>query len=162
MNVKKPLIIAGMASTVALSGVAGTGLVSAATSGDSSSQSSVASLADAIATKFNLSKSDVQLVIDQNRSEHQAERQKKFEARLEQAVKDGKLTSAQKDEVLAKEQELKSYMDSIKDKTPQERRQLMKTKLDELKTWADQNNIAKEYLPLRPGRLAGSADAGQN
>ena len=56
---------------------------------------------------------------------------------------------------MAKEQELKSYMDSIKDKSPQERHKLMKAKLDELKSWAKQNNIPMQYL--RPGPGAGHA-----
>ena len=153
MNMKKPLLVAGAASIVALGGMAGSGIVSAAASGDSSGSSP--SLADEIAGKFHLNKSDVQAVVDQHRAEHQAERQKKFEDRLNQAVADGKLTSAQKDQILAKQTELKNYMDSIKDKSPQERHQLMKAKLDELKAWAKANNIPSQYAhfgPHRPGQ----------
>lgn len=153
MNVKKPLLVAGIASTVALGGVAGSGIVSAATPGNGS-PSGQSNLVDAIASKFNLNKSDVQAVFDQNRQNREAERQQKFEARLDRAVKDGKITSAQKDQILAKQAELKSYMESIKDKSPKERHQLMKTKLDELKAWAKENNIPLQYLG--PGGVHGS------
>lgn len=145
MNVKKPLMIAGIASTVALGGVAGGGIVSAATpsNGTSDSQSS---LVNAIASKFHLNKNDVQAVVDQNRQTHEAERQQRFEARLDQAVKDDKITSSQKEEILAKQKEVQSYMESIKDKSPEERHQLMKTKFDELRAWAKANHIPPQYL----------------
>lgn len=148
MNIKKPLMVAGVASVVSLGGLAGSGVVSAAANPSSSGSNS---LADAIASKFHLNKSDVQSVIKQNHQQHEAEHQQKYEARLDQAVKDGKLSSAQKDQILAKEKELKSYKDSIKDKTPEERHKLMKAKLDELKTWAKQNNIDMQYLRPGPG-----------
>ena len=150
MNIKKPLLIAGAASIVTLGGMAGSGIVSAAASGGS--PGSMPSLADELAGKFHLNKSDVQAVVDQHRAEHQAERQKRFEGRLDQAVADGKLTSDQKDQILAKQTELKSYMDSIKDKSPKERHQLMKAKLDELKAWAEANNIPLKYVHFAPGR----------
>jgi hypothetical protein len=150
MNMKKPLLAAFAASIVTLGGVAGSGIVSAAASGGTSGSTS--SLADEIASKFHLNKSDVQAVVDQHRAEHQAERQKKFEDRLDQAVTDGKLTGDQKDQILAKQTELKDYMDSIKDKSPQERHQLMKAKLGELKTWAKTNNIPPQYVRFAPGR----------
>lgn len=145
MNMKKPLMVAGAASIVTLGGITASGIVSAATPGSSGS---TPSLVDAIASKFHLNKSDVQAVVDQNRAQHQAERQQKYEDRLTKAVSDGKLTSTQKTQLLAQENDLISYMQSIKDKSPQERHQLMKTKLDDLKTWAQQNNIPAQYLPL--------------
>ncbi len=147
MNIKKPALILGAASLISVGGLAGTGIVSAASGNGSGSTS----LVDAIATKFHLNKSEVQSVVDQNRAEHEAEHQKKFESRLDQAVTDGKITSAQKTQILAKEKELKSYMESLKDKTPQERHKLMKAKLDALKTWAKQNGIPSQYVMFGPG-----------
>lgn len=157
MNMKKPLLVATAAAAVTLGGVTANGIVSAATPGPTGS---TPSLVDAISSKFHLNKSDVQAVVDQNRADHRAEREKKFEDRLNQAVSDGKLTSSQKDQILAKEKELKSYMDSIKDKSPQERRQLMKTKLDELKTWATTNNIPMQYLRFGHGHGPGHGPGG--
>lgn len=162
MNIKKPILITGAASLVALGGVTATGIVSAAAAPSSTTGQS--GLVDKIASKFHLNKSEVQAVFDQNRTEHQAKRQQKFEDRLNQAVKDGKLTSGQKDQILAKEKELKDYRDSLKGKSPQEVHKLMKAKLDELKAWAKQNDIPMQYLRPGPGgpHGSGSGSPGHN
>jgi uncharacterized membrane protein YhiD involved in acid resistance len=142
MNTAKKMLVVGAITTVVGAG-AFAGVASAQTSSSTGGQS----LADKIAQKFNLNKNDVQQVIDENRMEHQADHQKQFENRLNQAVTDGKITAAQKDQILAKAQELKTYMDSIKDKTADEKRTLMKTKIDELKQWAKDNNLT-QYMPM--------------
>lgn len=107
---------------------------------------------DKIATKFNLKKADVKAVFDEDRAAHETEMQARYADKLKQAVTDGKLTQAQADLLTAKATELKTYMDTLSDKTPQERGDAMKTKLDELKTWATTNNIPTEYLPGPGGR----------
>jgi uncharacterized membrane protein YhiD involved in acid resistance len=109
------------------------------------------SLVDKITQKFNLNKDDVQKVFDENKADRQAERQQHIEDRLNQAVKDGKITEAQKAAILDKMQEMQTYLDSIKDKTADEKRGLMKTKMDELKKWADDNGLS-QYLPMMVGR----------
>ena len=139
-----------MTATVGIATLAGAGLVNAHTSSTSS-----ADLVDKIAQKFNLNKDDVQKVFDEDRAAHLAERQQQMEERLTQAVKDGKLTQAQADAIKAKLQEMKSFMDSLKDKTTQERHEAMKTKMDELKAWATQNNIPNGYLPMGHGMKGG-------
>lgn len=147
-NYKKPLLVAGVASTIALGTISGAGVVSAATNTDASTDH-MSGLVDKLASKFNLDKNEVKAVFEQDRSERQAERQKQVEERLSQAVTDGKITSEQKAAILAKQAELKEFHESIKDKTRAEKRELMKTKMAELKTWADENDIPTEYL--RPG-----------
>jgi hypothetical protein len=59
-----------------------------------------------IAAKFGLKEADVQSVFDVQRDERQAEMQKRFEDNLTQAVKDGKITQAQKNAILAKHQQM--------------------------------------------------------
>lgn len=149
MKLKKALLVTGAASTIGLSSVVGMGVASAATTGgttDSNSSDGMSSLVDKLATKFNLNKSDVQAVFDEDRSAHDTEMQQKMEERLDQAVTDGKITSAQKTLILNKQKEMKTFMDSLKDKTDDERDAAMKTKMAELKTWASDNNISEEYL----------------
>jgi hypothetical protein len=131
--------------------VAGVGLVNA----QGSTTQNGNSLVDKIAQKFNLNKSDVQKVFDDDRAEHEAKHQQHTEERLTQAVKDGKLIQAQADAIKAKLQEMKTFRDSLKDKTPKERHEAMKTKMDELKQWATQNNIPQEYLPHGHGMRGG-------
>ncbi len=106
MRIKKSIVIAGTAATLGLASVGG---IAAAATGSSSA--STTSLVDKIATKFNLNKDDVQKVFDTDRTEHQTEREQRYEDRLTQAVKDGKLTEAQKVKIESKHKELQAEMD---------------------------------------------------
>jgi len=63
-------------------------------------------------------------------------------------VKDGKLSQDLADQLVAKQKELETYHDSLKDKTSEERRDLMKTQLRELATWAKANNIPQNLWPM--------------
>lgn len=147
MNKKKMLAV-GLAS-LGIAGVLGSGAALAETGSGST-------LAEKIATHFNLNKDEVQKVLDQDRADHQADREKQYEERLQKAVDDKKITSEQRDKILAKHKELESYFesqrDAMKDKTPQERRDAMKTKMDEITQWEKDNNIPAGYLhPGGPG-----------
>lgn len=145
MNIKKPLLIAGAVTTIGLAGLVGTSVVSAASDTNSSG-----TLVDKIAQKFNLNKADVQAVFDQNRADHEAEHQADLKTRLDQAVKDGKLTTDQENKILAKLKELQADRDanraSMKDKTPAERKVAQDAKKAKIEQWAKDNNIPTEYL----------------
>lgn len=145
-----------MLATVGVTTLAGVGLVNA-----QSSQTSGSGLVDKIAQKFNLNKDDVQKVFDEDRASHEAEMQQKMDERLTKAVKDGKLTQAQADAIKSKLSEMKSFMDSLKDKTEDERHEAMKTKMDELKQWATDNNIPKGYMPMGHGMRGGPGPRGE-
>ncbi len=82
------------------------GLTWAGMSRVSAQTSPAQTIIERIAAKFGLKQADVQSVFDVQRDERQAEMQKRFEANLTQAVKDGKITEAQKNAVLAKHQEM--------------------------------------------------------
>jgi hypothetical protein len=107
-------------------------------------------LAQKIADKFGLNKNDVQAVFDQARSEHQADMETKYEARLTQLVTEKKITDAQKKLILAKHKELEakrqSAFASMKDKTPAERKTAMEAEKKALDDWAKQNGIDVKYL----------------
>jgi hypothetical protein len=158
-KLKKSLAVAGIASGVGLAVVAGTGMVSAASSPNASSTNGQSSLIDKIASKFNLNKNDVKAVFDQDRADHQAERQTKVEDRLNQAVTDKKITSDQKDKILAKLKEIKADMqaqkdnegDAMKDKTPAERKAAMDAQRADLEKWASDNGIPMQYLQMGGG-----------
>jgi hypothetical protein len=163
MKFKKALLVTGAASTIGLSSMVGvvSAQASTTTTNDSSTKQS---LVDKIATKFNLKKDDVQAVFDQDRQEHQQEMQQRLEDRLNKAVTDGKITQQQKTQILDKLKEMKTYIESLKDKTPEERRNLMKAKHDELKKWAQDNNIPLQFIqPLsHVGRGLAGAEQGDN
>jgi outer membrane murein-binding lipoprotein Lpp len=154
---KKQLIAAAVIAGAGALGVIG--LASAA------SDAKPASLASEIAQKFNLKPSDVQVVIDQHRGEVQTAHEQAYEQRLAQAVTDGKLTAAQKDQILAKHKELLSFMESLKGKTPQERRAAMKQERADIQSWEKANNIPAGYLGgFGPGmhHRFGDGGAGDN
>jgi hypothetical protein len=150
ISIKKPLLAAGVVSSVALASLTGAGLVSAAT--PSTSTDGPTSLIEKIATKFNLNKDEVKAVFEEERTAHQAERQKANEDRLSQAVTDGKITEDQKAKILAKQAELKSEReanrDSLKDKTEAERKAAREAKRTELEAWAKTNDVPTEYLRM--------------
>lgn len=139
---KKSLLI-GLSATAVTIGVVGlAGIASAQTSNTSGGTS----LIDKIATKFNLKKADVQAVFDQDRSDHEAERAAKEKTTLDAAVKAGTITQSQEDQLIAKQQEMKTYMDSLKDKTETDRRTAMKAKMDEFKQWLTDNKIPDSLM----------------
>ena len=85
---KKQLITAGVAIAVATAGVTGLGMASAATTNTSTSTNPMSSLVDAIATKFNLKKADVQAVVDAEHSKMEAQQEATAKTQLAQLVKD--------------------------------------------------------------------------
>ena len=143
MNIKKPLLVLGAVAGVSLASVAGAGAVSAATS------STGDSLIDRIATKFNLDKEEVAQVFEEEREAKHADMQQKLEKRLDNAVKNGKLTEGQKAKIVAKFEELRERREQWKGKTPEERRDAMQKLHNELKRWAEDNDIPLEYLHFK-------------
>ncbi|MEI8073015.1 MAG: hypothetical protein WCH00_02925 [Candidatus Saccharibacteria bacterium] len=139
---KKNLLVAAVAS-VGIASVIGIGAASAHGINGSS-------LADKIATKFNLNKSDVQQVIDQSKQDNQAQMEANYEQKLQDAVSSGKLTAEQKDKLIAKHKQLiaanQTNRQDLKGKTPAERKSSMDAKKAELTQWAKDNNVPIEYL----------------
>lgn len=81
---------------------------------------------DKLVSKFKLNKADVQAVFDQARTDRQKQRLQMMTDRLSQAVKDGKITEAQKTAILQKFQERQTER--------QKERQ-------EMQDWANKNGI---------------------
>jgi hypothetical protein len=155
MNKKK--MIAAAVASLGIASVVGVGTVAA-------QQSSGTSLAEKIATKFNLNKDEVQQVIDEEHQARHAEMQKRAEERLQEAVDDGKLTSDQKDKILAKMKEMAASRETkrgeMKNMSQVERHAAMKAEREVLEQWAKDNNIPTEYLRLggrghEPGGMRG-------
>lgn len=125
MKGAKTLVIAGTVASIGLATLAGGGLVSAATNGSNEN------IVDKIASKFNLKKSDVQAVFDQDKAAHQAERTAENSARLQTLVDDGKITAEQKTLIEAKQAE------------NQKQRETERVALEK---WAIDNKIDFRYL----------------
>lgn len=146
---KKPLLIAGMATTIGLAGL-GAGVANAATSDSSTSSNPMSSLVDRIATKFNLDKTEVQKVVDEQRSEMEAKRDEEVKTKLAELVKAGTITQAQSDAITAKRAELQkereANKDSNDDKTAEERKSDMEAKRIALEAWAKEQDLDTKYL----------------
>lgn len=145
MNIKKSMLVAGVTTTMAMASIAG---VSAATS--TSTTDPQDSLVSKIASKFNLNKDQVKAVFDEDRTAREAEHEKEVTAKLDELVKAGTITSAQKDAIVAKQAEMKKDMeanrDSMKDKTDAERKAAMDQKKADLDKWASDNGISTDVL----------------
>lgn len=149
---KKQLIAAGVTASVAVAGLTGLSMASAATQSNSASNNPMSSLVSALATKFNLKTSDVQAVFDEQHTQMEAQRNSEVKTKLAQLVKDGKLTQAQADAITAKRSELQKQRDSnrasMDGKTHAERKTAMDTERSALDTWFSDNDISTDYRYL--------------
>lgn len=128
-------------------------LIVGATSVSAASAGKPASLASEIASAFHLNQSDVQKVLDQHQDEVQTYRQEQDKTRLDQAVKDGKITSAQEAQILDEQKVIQSDMAAIKGKTGSDRRTAMEAERTKIEQWAKANSIPLRYLaPFGIGR----------
>ncbi|HMS23314.1 MAG TPA: hypothetical protein PKB09_00720 [Candidatus Saccharibacteria bacterium] len=144
MAIKRNLILAGSLVTIAVSTL-GVGAVSA------SQGSNKEDLVNKIASRFSLNKDEVQSVFDENRAEHQKERQAKREERLTSAVESGKLTEEQQSKILAKMDENHTFFESLEDMSPTERKTALEKHKKEMKTWANENGIDGDWAKPRHG-----------
>lgn len=149
MNVNRTLLAALTVATIGAGAFGMSGIANAAQG--TAAMNPMSGLVDAIATKFNLNPSDVQQVFDDQHAKMMADHQQVMADRISAAVTAGTITQAQADAITAKLQEMKGFFDTLKDKTPEERRAAMKTQMDDLKTWATTNNIPADLLPLGHG-----------
>lgn len=142
---KKIAVIPAIAGLIGSAGLTAKVLAETGTSDDSGPS---ISLVQRIANYFSLDKNEVQKVFDENKADRINDRQQKLETRLDQAVKDGKLTSEQKEKLLAKLKELQGQIKDDRVNDRKEHRQQMQQNRDELKQWAKDNGInLEEVLP---------------
>ena len=132
---KKTLIGLAVAAGLGASSLLGLTVAQAAANEPGSS------LIDRITERFSLNHDEVQVVFDEFNEERRAEHQQKIDERLQQAVAAGKITEEQRTLIIEKQAEMHEFMESLKDKTPEERKEALKQKHEELKDWAEQNDI---------------------
>lgn len=135
------MLIGGTIASVGIASVASLGMASAATTSNGQSN-----LVDKLASTFKLNKADVQKVFDEDRASHQAEREQAMKTKLDQAVKDGKITQDQEDKLIAKLKELQADRKEFKDmkEETQAERDAHKAKMDAFKQWLTDNKIPED------------------
>lgn len=153
-------------AALAAVGVITTGIGVSQAATNTTRSNHMSTLVSAIAQKFNLNPTDVQQVIEQQHTAMAQQMQTKHaEAQktvLDQAVKNGKITQAQENLILAKQAEMKTFMEGLKDKTPAERKTALEANKAALTQWAKNNNIPEQYLMNRgPGGHGGEKMGGR-
>lgn len=140
----KHLVTAGVVGAIGIGGLATTGIANAQTNGGANGDPTT-SLVDKIASTFNLDKSKVQKVFDENRTEREAKHEQMMSERLQKLVDDGKITAAQKTAIETKLKEMKADRDANKDKmkdmTQDERKAAMDKKRQDLEAWAKEQGL---------------------
>lgn len=99
------------------------------------------SLAQKISQRFNVSQDKVEEVLDEMRAEREAMRLMRFEERLDGYVSEGKLTSAQKDLLMDKREEMMAKKDELANLSFDERRAKMEEYRKSIDAWLTQNGI---------------------
>lgn len=101
--------------------------------------------------RFNLNTEEVQQVFDEVRGDRQQEMQDRFEERLTQAVSEGKITQEQKEAIIARKDEMKADRGEFKNLTSEERHENRETHRQEMETWAEENSIELDLMPMLLG-----------
>lgn len=144
------------AITVVITGIAAFGAMNSFAQTTTDPQMSII---QKIAQKFGLNESDVKAVFDEERLAHQQKMQAKFEAKLTQAVTDGKITESQKKLIITKQAEIQKLhqadKDSMKNLTPEERKTKMNEERTALEKWAKENGIDIRYIFFGMGHMHG-------
>lgn len=140
------VILSGAAIATATAGITASAL--AATNTTPTNNGPQSSLVQKIADTFHLNKADVQKVFDDNRQQHQQDRQQKIKDRLDQAVKDGKITQDQETKLL---DELQTLQNQIKNENTADRRANRQQLRTQLEQWAKDNGIdLSQIMPAPP------------
>lgn len=151
---KKHLAVIGAVTAISAAGLTGVGIAHA-TNTTTSTTNPMSSLVDAIASKFNLDKSKVQSVFDEQRTKMDAERETQVASEVAQLVKDGKLTQTQADSLNAKRAELTKEREANRTTdeglTEDQRRANMDKRRTALDTWLKAQGIDQQYAHLLMG-----------
>lgn len=141
----KSLVVAGVLGTVGIGTLTGANIASAESGTGGSSTDPMSSLVQKIASKFNLNKDEVQKVFDEDRTAHDAEREKQVTERLQKLVDAGTITAAQKTAIENKLKDLKTSREAdretMKDLTNEQRKAKMDEKKTELENWAKEQGL---------------------
>jgi hypothetical protein len=105
-------------------------------------------LIDMLSTKFGLKKTDIQSVFADFQKQRQLDMMANFSTKLDQLIKDGKITSAQKDLIVNKRTEIINQKQSSdwQNLTSQQRKDKLTQLRTDLAAWAKSNNIDAQYL----------------
>ena len=145
MNTLTKTIVAGTIMGTLGIGSLATASIVGAESAANNSDNPQSSLIEKIASTFNIDKSKLQTIFDEDREAREAAREKEQAAKLQTLVDNGTITSAQKTVIEKKIAELKSQReancDTMKDLTDDERKAKMDEERTALEAWAKEQAL---------------------
>jgi hypothetical protein len=98
------------------------------------------------AERFNLDPDEIIVFMEELKEEKKTEMETKYEERLDELVENEDITGDQKQAILDKMEEMESFKESLEDMTVAEAREVLKNKKQELKDWAEENDLELKYL----------------
>lgn len=144
---RRALLASGAVATLGIAGFLTAGSASAETE-TSAAANGRASLIERLAERFQLDTSEVQKVFDEEREARHAQRESAMKERLAAAVSDGELTQAESEAIIAKHTEMHEFIQTLSDKTTEERREAIQKQRADMRQWAQDNDIPLSYLRL--------------
>lgn len=164
MKLTRKQLISAAVVTVLAGGIGLVGVASVSAERGRSDRSET--MAQRIATKFNLNKDEVKAEMDaqkeEDRAAHQAERKQKREEHLQKLVDEGKITAEQKDAIITKQDEIHTRIEELRNngKTREENKDAAKAIKDEFKAWAESQGINLE--DIKPEGKEGRGGEGEH
>ncbi len=104
------------------------------------------SLLERIAERFDLDIDEVTDFIEELKEERRAGMEERFEERLDELVEDGKITVGQKEAILEKKEKMEAFREDLEDMKVSQAREAMKEMKEELKDWAEENDLELKYF----------------
>ena len=145
-TIKIALILITSLALLSIGGVACVSEINAQTNEETEGE--YPSLVEKFAERFNLDPDEILDFFDELKDERIADAEERFEERLDELVEDEKITEDQKEAMLDKKEELKTFKEGLEDMTISEAREAMKDIHEELKDWAEENDISlRNFFP---------------
>lgn len=150
MTTKQKIALGLVAGATVVSGLYGVSQVSAA-----DSTTNFPPMVQRMVEKFNLNTDEVLKMVEEDRTERRTERESELKVTLDQAVKDGKITEAQKTVILAKHEEIQAKIEALGTLTGSERRTKMTEIRTEMNEYLASQGIDESIMPGPRGPQGG-------
>ncbi len=145
-SIKIALILITSLVLLSIGGVACVGEINAQASEEAEIEYPL--LVERFAERFDLDPDEIMDFLDELKEERIADAEERFEERLDELVKDEKITGDQKEAILDKKEELKTFKEDLENMTVSEAREAIKDMHKELKDWAEENGLdLRNFFP---------------
>ena len=151
-SMKIALILITSLALFSIGGIACVGEINAQISEEAGDEYPL--LVERFAERFDLDPDEIMDFLNELKEERIADAEERFEGRLDELVEDEKITEDQKEAILDKKEELKTFKEEMEDMTISEAREAIKEIHEELKDWAEENDLDLENFFPKQGAHA--------